>query len=51
VLEMRVFGLGDLQEHLAKAGFIDIEVMQSDVLQYGIRLEPWSRPIVARRPL
>ena len=52
VLEMRLFGLADLQRDIfARAGFVDVEVMADDVPQYGIRLEPWSRPIVARRPL
>lgn len=50
VLEMRLFGLVDLRRHFASAGFVDVEVMPGDVLEYGIRLEPWSRPIVARRP-
>lgn len=51
VLEMRLFGLKSLLVHLAAAGFVDVTVMPDDVLQYGIRLEPWSRAITARRPL
>jgi len=51
VLEMRVFGLQDLLDHLVRAGFESIEVMSNDVLGFGIRLEPWSRPISARKPL
>jgi SAM-dependent methyltransferase len=51
VLEMRLFGLPSLMEHFATAGFVDVEVMPDGVPEYGIRLEPWSRPIVARRGL
>ena len=50
VLEMRVFGLKSILEHLAAAGFVGVTVMAEDVPEYGIRLEPWSRPITARRP-
>ena len=51
VLEMRIFGLDDLKSHLARAGFVDVEVMERDILTYGIRsVEPWGRPITARRP-
>jgi SAM-dependent methyltransferase len=51
VLEMRVFGISSLIENLVRAGFEEIEVLSADILGYGIRLEPWSRPISARRPL
>jgi SAM-dependent methyltransferase len=51
VLEMRLFGLTDLTENLRRAGFEQITVMSDDVPEYGIYLEPWSRPIVARRPI
>jgi len=51
VLEMRIFGLPDLQARLAAAGFEAVEVLTDDVLEYGVRLvHPWSRPISARRP-
>jgi SAM-dependent methyltransferase len=50
-LEMRVFGLEDLLEHLRRAGFVDLAIMSQDVLQYGIHFpEPWSLPITAIRP-
>jgi len=50
VLEMRLFGLKSILAHLATAGFVDVTVMPEDVPAYGIRLEPWSRGITARRP-
>ncbi|HYE51038.1 MAG TPA: methyltransferase domain-containing protein [Azospirillaceae bacterium] len=49
-LEMRVFGLEDLKEDLAAAGFSSVEVVAEDVPLYGIwnRHELWSLPIIAR---
>ena len=51
VLEMRLFGLKSIFEHLNIAGFEDILVMPNDLPAYGIRLEPWSRAITAKRPM
>jgi SAM-dependent methyltransferase len=49
-LEMRVFGLSDLRQQLARAGFIDVEIMNENPYEYGIHWpDPWSRPISARR--
>ena len=51
VIEMRIFGLHDLKANLAQAGFVDIEVMDEDHPEFGIRIgHVWSRPIIARRP-
>jgi SAM-dependent methyltransferase len=50
VLEMRVFGLDDLRNNLASAGFGDVTVMDYDVPKYGIiQPEIWGRTITARR--
>lgn len=50
VLEMRLFGLKSILAHLAGAGFVDVNVMADDIPRFGIRLEPWSRAITAKRP-
>jgi len=51
VLEMRVFGLDDLQRHLRDAGFMSVRIMDENPLEFGIYWpQPWSRPIVARKP-
>ena len=51
-LEMRIFSGADLQRHLADAGFVDIRVSGEDVPQWGIlHKQPWSLPILARKPL
>ena len=51
VLEMRLFGLDDLKNRLRKAGFVNICVMDENVLEFGIYWpQPWSRPITAKRP-
>jgi SAM-dependent methyltransferase len=50
VLEMRRFGLPDILARLDRAGFADVEVMDEDVLVFGIRhRRPFSRPILARK--
>ncbi len=51
VLEMRVFGLDDLERHLRDAGFMGVRIMDENPLEFGIYWpQPWSRPIVARKP-
>ena len=51
VLEMRLFGLDGLTSELEKAGFTEISVMSENHMEFGIYWpEPWSRPIVAKRP-
>lgn len=50
-LEMRVFTRPDLLAHLSAAGFVDIRVFDDTIAEHGIVWsEPWSLPIVARRP-
>lgn len=50
-LEMRIFSESDLIRHLARAGFIDIEVYRQPCFEYGIWFStPWSLPISARKP-
>ena len=51
-LEMRVFSLGDIMDHLAAAGFADVAVRDDDCPGRGVVwLSPNSIPIVARKPL
>ena len=51
-LEMRVFSLGDIMDHLAAAGFADVAVRDDDCPGRGVVwLSPNSTPIVARKPL
>jgi SAM-dependent methyltransferase len=51
-LEMRIFCRQDLERHLADAGFTDIQFCGDDAPQWGIlHREPWSLPILARRPI
>ena len=48
-LEMRLFGLRDLLEHCARAGFSATTVHDDDVPERGITWQhPWSVPILAR---
>lgn len=49
-LEMRVFSEADILDHLANAGFVDVQIRCEDVPEFGIfhRL-PWSLPILARK--
>lgn len=50
-LEMRVFAESDLINHLAAAGFSEIEVHRHPFFQYGIWWAgPCSLPISARKP-
>jgi SAM-dependent methyltransferase len=50
-LELRCFGERDLQEHLTKAGFSDISVLQQPVPAFGLYFPlPWSLPILTRKP-
>jgi SAM-dependent methyltransferase len=49
VLEMRVFGLNDLRKNLETAGFRDVQVMDYDVPEFGIRQSGLARPVIARR--
>lgn len=51
VLEMRVFGLADITEHLRHAGFVDVQIQDTNVHRHGIVFRySWSLPITARRP-
>lgn len=51
-LEMRVFSLGDIMDHLAVAGFADVAVRDDDCPSRGVVwLSPNSTPIIARKPL
>jgi SAM-dependent methyltransferase len=51
-LEMRLFNEAGLQASLRKAGFDPITTMRDGVPEWGIMLpEPWSLPILARRPV
>ena len=47
-LEMRRFGLNELEAHLHRAGFTDVTVRGEAVPERGITWQPWSRPILAR---
>ena len=48
-LEMRLFGLRDLLDHCARAGFREAGVQDAEVPERGIVwLHPWSVPILAR---
>jgi SAM-dependent methyltransferase len=48
-LEMRLFGLRDLLDHCARAGFREAAVQDAEVPERGIVWrQPWSVPIVAR---
>lgn len=50
-LELRIFGLPALEEHLKNAGFTDIRVHSEAYFQHGIFwLHPWSLVISAVRP-
>jgi SAM-dependent methyltransferase len=50
-LEMRIFTRPDLLAHLRSAGFVDIRVFDDTVAEHGVVWsEPWSLPILARRP-
>lgn len=48
-LEMRLFGLRDLLDHCARAGFREATVQDAEVRERGITWQhPWSVPILAR---
>lgn len=50
-LEMRVFCRRALLRHLADAGFIEVQILDKDVPEWGIlHKHPWSLPILAKRP-
>jgi SAM-dependent methyltransferase len=50
-LEMRVFTRPDLISLLSSAGFVNIEVFDDTIAEHGVVWgEPWSLPILARRP-
>jgi hypothetical protein len=50
-LEMRVFCRRDVVRHLERAGFTDIAIFAQNRPQWGIfHKDPWSLPIVARKP-
>jgi SAM-dependent methyltransferase len=50
-LEMRLFSRDDLLDHLARAGFTDIEVTSEDVPRFGLAFpEQYGLPILARKP-
>lgn len=50
-LEMRLFCRADLIGQLERAGFTDIFVMEKSAPEWGILYpQPWSTPILARRP-
>ena len=50
-LEMRVYSRRAVEQHLADAGFVDVQVFDQDIPKWGIiHRYPWSLPIVARRP-
>lgn len=49
-LELRLFGLADIVEHLRSAGFSGVRVLRDDVPEHGIaRDNPHSLPILAYR--
>lgn len=51
-LEMRVFCLQDILNHLIRAGFEEITIHYDDFLPFGIHWPtPWSLPITARRKI
>ncbi|MGO9954992.1 MAG: methyltransferase domain-containing protein [Solirubrobacteraceae bacterium] len=50
-LEMRIFSGPDVLAHLRSAGFVDVRVFDDSIPEHGVVWsEPWSLPIVARRP-
>ena len=50
-LELRLFCRRDIEERLAAAGFVNVEIFDQDVPQWGIlHKHPWSLPFVAKRP-
>ena len=50
-LEMRVFCRADLIRQLSEAGFVGIQVMDTDAPEWGILHKcPWSLPLLAQRP-
>jgi hypothetical protein len=50
-LEMRIFSESAVLSHLTKAGFCGIQVLRTDVPEWGIlHKQSWGLPIVAKRP-
>ncbi len=50
-LEMRIFSLPDTVRLLRSAGFVDIQVHDETVPEWGVRPpHPWGLPITARKP-
>ena len=50
-LEMRLFSRDAILRHLRDAGFVDARVADEPCLAFGIHWpEPWSVPIVAKKP-
>jgi SAM-dependent methyltransferase len=48
-LELRLFSRRQLTEDLRSAGFSGVEFQDNSVEKFGIILEGWSRPLVARK--